>query len=478
MLFAPKLEPQGFRGSWFYRLLSGLGLGVGAGIGTALALLLFIAGQFVVATPEQLYHRTWQAAQWMIYDPAAMGDWQSWEHKFDGQIKTNEDAVRFANEMLESLNDRYTRLFSPEEVRRMKEQQEGNFTGIGVVMDIEVDADGNPKVNAKGEPAPAVDKDGNVLVREVIEGSPAQKAGLRSGDAISTIDGVSVRGKSLEELIGMIRNQAGTSIKVESVRDGQAQPAMTITRATVHVPSVTTEMLAGDIGYIKLKGFDSLNATDEMIAGMKKLDDAKAIILDLRDNPGGFVHHAIDISSLFVEEGTLVSIKSRFPSPPSHPVWATETVKVTKTELIRESTTDGTNVLVSKSARKPYMLKGRPLVILVNGHSASASEMTTGAIRDNANGTTVIVVVIGEKTFGKGIGQSMIPMPNGTMMNITSLRYFTPKGVWLGDGGNSVSHGIGPDVEVKPTKKNFKPRSAEDNQFNAAVEYLRSKLSP
>lgn len=471
MFIAPEHQPEGFRRSRIWRIFTGSGLIASTALVGLVALGLFIATQLLITTPKGLYHRTWETAGQHIFDPATLGDWQQWEHKYDSQIQTNEDAVKYANEMLMSVKDRYTYLLSPDMAADEQRRNEGNFVGIGIVFDFETDPKtGEPMLDAKGNPKPRTDDKGHPIVRQVMDGSPAKVGGVQAGDAIAAINGDSTTGKSLEDIVKVLRNKAGTKVTLDLVRGGQALPATTLTRAAISMPAVTWKMLPGNVGYIRLNGFDQLDAIDEMKDAMSNLAGASSIVFDMRDNPGGFVHNAVGITSMFVKEGVLVKIKSRIPGDPANPQYETTTLRVEGDDLISETErTDKPGKETDREKRTPYLLNGRPLVVLVNGHSASASEMTAGALKDHG------FPVLGEKTFGKGIGQAVLPMPNGTMMHITSLRYLTPSGYWPGDGGNSVSNGIEPTTVVKPDAKNIEHGSERDNQLKAAVDLLQKK---
>jgi carboxyl-terminal processing protease len=471
-MFAPRRNEA--RGGPFRRFMRATGrVSSAVTVMTVIALVVFL-GNFFFSTPTGLYHRTWERAAQHYFDPTAMGDWKSWEHKYDSQIHSNEDAIKYANEMLRSLNDRYTYLMSPEQVAKEKESGQGNFSGVGMVFEFQRGPDGKPVLDAQGNPSPQTDKDGHPLIAKVMKGAPAELAGIRAGDALVAIDGQSTKNQSLEWLITHVRGQNDTAVKLTVRRQGQ-DIDISVKRGTVNVPAVTTQMLPGDIGYLRLEDFGQFDAADEVADGLRSLNGAKAIIFDLRGNPGGYVHNAINIASLFVEHGTLVVVKSRVPGDPAHPDYETNTVKVDRNGLHEESTStrNPNQVDASTQKRYPYLLNGRPVVILVNGNSASASEMTTGAIADNKAAT-----VIGTRTFGKGIGQSSITMPNGTQLHITSLRYYSPNGNWYGDGGNSIAQGIQPDIVVRPAKQFFELGGADDNQLHRAVEFLNSKLNP
>lgn len=453
-------------------------------VGIGLSVMLVLAGaagfylydQYFYATPVELYHRVWDMAQRSIYDPKDLHDWKQWEHKFDSEIVTNEDAVKRANEMLASAKDRYTMLLNPEQADAERRQMEGKFIGIGITFDFQVSEAGE-LVMKDGKPVATTDSNGYPLIDSVLDNSPAAKAGIEGGDALKSIqksgeNSVDIANKPISEVVQILRGKEGESVNVVVVRGG-VEIVKTITREAVVQASVETKMLDNGIGYLRLKGFDQYKNLDEVIEGLRKLDSAKGIIFDLRGNPGGLVPNAISISSLFVEKGTLVVIKNRLHGDPENPQYKTVTYRVEGDKLITETRrTDHEGVTTEESKRAPYMLRGRPVVILTDGGTASASEMTTGALRDND-----VAAVLGERSVGKGIGQTVMPMANGTILHITSLRYYTPSGKWLGDGGNTIKDGgIEPDHKVKANKKRFKHGSKDDNQLEAAVDLMGRKL--
>lgn len=443
-------------------------------IGVALT-ALFIARQYFFVSPDRLYHLAWQKAQENVYDPMPSKDWAAWKHKFDGQMKDDAEAIQRANEMLKALlNDDYTRMVPAEAYVQELRSMEGKFIGIGVALDIEFDAAGEPVRNAAGQMAAKADADGNPVIKHVMAGSPAEKAGLKDGDALKSIGGKSCKDASIEELIGMIAGKEGTAVVLEIVRNGQTLAPVSIVRAQVKQESaVSAKMLDNEIGYIRLDTFGRFDNDDDMKKALESLNQAKAIVLDLRNNGGGLIENALNISSMFVKDGVIVTVKSRIAGNPAKPEYVTVITRVTATDVIEEvSRTDKPGQVKSTSSKRefPYLLAGRPLVVLVNNMSASASEMTSGALHDNN-----VAVLVGEHTYGKGIGQHKVYMPNGTRLQVTSLRYFTPNGSWLGDAG-ATRKGLQPDIEVKPNKQRFEPTSESDNQLEEAVKHLKSKL--
>ncbi len=454
------------RRSFLARSLHFMGLGAASIALFVLAFGAYLAGEFMFATPKKVYHRAWQAVPIFIYDPAELKDWDQWKHKFDSEIQTDDDAVKFANEMLKGINDPFTRMHTRDEVTQMKQSATGTFAGIGISLAYKTDADGKPVI-VNGEVLPAANADGYPVVDKVFDGGPAASAGMRSGDAIKSANGVDLKGKNLTEIVKELKGKSGTQVKVVVLRDGAGERALDITRGIVKIPAVTSER-HGDIGYIRLDSFEQNDTVTEMRDALKQLQDTKSLVLDLRGNPGGRVDICIDLVSMFLESGDVVSIRNRVPFG-GH---STTTYRLDKDGMTVEEKDESTNSVTSdRKAREPYLTQGKSVVILVNGHSASASEMFTGALQDNKR-----AVVVGEKTFGKGIGQMLLPMPNGTILRITTLRYFTPNGTWLGDG-SAAHHGIAPDHVVAPGA-GFKPNTATDNQLEFALKLLKESKQP
>lgn len=422
-------------------------------------------------TPENLYKIVYRVAPAYLYETTA--NWSQWEHRYDGRIKTDADAVKFANEMLASLNDPYTRLYSAEETRAMKQGVSGQFSGIGIGLDIRMDQSGEkPLLSPDGEPMPKADADGYPLVDRVFEGGPALAAGLEVDDAIVSADGVDFKNKSLNVVVDTLTNgKTGTTVKLIARREG-ADRSIEIVRGLIEVPNVTVKQF-GDVGYIRLESFEPEDTVDEMRAALKSLFDSDSLVIDLRGNPGGVVGNSIDLAGLFLGEGTVVSVDSRVP----YGGYLTTKYVLTKSNLVEydESSSTGTRSerhdepsgLTARTEQREENLSGdRPVVILVNGRTGSASEMFTGALKDNGR-----AVVVGEQTFGKGVAIAFIDFPNDTMLSVTMQRYFTPKGAWLGDG-NSNKHGIVPDLEVRQTARLLQPGSANDNQLRYALDLL------
>ena len=290
--------------------------------------------------------------------------------------------------MLHSLGDPYTVYLPQSEISALEEQLSGgNFGGIGVYI--------------------AQDKDTGAIVVDPIEGNPAMKAGVRPGDIIVSVDDTSTLGLKLEAVESRIRGPRGTTVRLRIRRhDSKATQVVSVIRDDIHVPSVRAKMESG-IDYVRLADFGQTSA-DEVRAAMLdgKRQHARGYILDLRNNGGGLLDAAVDISSLFIPQGTIVSTIDRAGDKES-------------------KSADGRAIGVT------------PLVLLVNKYTASASEITAGAVQDYHVGT-----LVGTKTFGKGVVQSLYPLPDKSALKITTARYVTPL-------GRDIHHrGIVPDVTI------------------------------
>ena len=338
--------------------------------------------------------------------------------------------------VLGSVKDRYTTFLSPKEYAALNEGLDGtSFGGVGISYLPD-------------------DKTQTLHVENVILDGPSDKAGLQPEDAITAIDGKPVaellapamtekddqKRLALEQkaVSAALRGNPGTKVRLTIQRNGKLLEPVTITRETIHAPSVTSKMLPGNIGYVDLNVFGQTTAT-ELTAALKRLDSqgAKAYVLDLRYNGGGYLNAAIDVSSKFISSGPIVSVQSRAGVDTEY---------------------DADNTAIAP----------RPLAVLVNRYTASASEITAGAIQDSGVGT-----LVGEKTFGKGVVQSIFPMRDGSAVKITTARYFTPKGRDI----NSV--GIEPEIK-SDVPKDAKVRLGDltqDPQLVAALAFVNSRIA-
>jgi carboxyl-terminal processing protease len=273
-------------------------------------------------------------------------------------------------DMVDSLHDPYTQYFDEEQWKSFNSALEQTFVGVGIVMS---------------------DEKGTVYVEDVIPGSPAEAAGVQPGDALVSADDKSFQGKSVSDIQNVIRGTEGTVVHLAVSRNGK-EVKFDITRKSIQIPVVTTRLLGNGVGYLALSGFTA-NAASQVKQQLTELEQSglSSLVLDLRNNGGGYVNTAQEIAGLFVKEGVLAHMKDRDGN--DHP-------------------------LEVKGDVKPY-----PVVILVNGNSASASELLSGALQDYG-----VAKLVGTKTYGKGVVQSIIPLKSGGVLKVTIQEYFTPTG--------------------------------------------------
>jgi carboxyl-terminal processing protease len=320
--------------------------------------------------------------------------------------------------LLGSVKDKYTVFLNPKEYQELNEGLDGgNFSGVGISIQVD-------------------DKSKFLLVDQVIADGPAEKAGVHDGDLIVAIDGKTTKGLTVDQDAHMLRGDKGTVVKLTVQREGSADLTIAVTRDVIHEPSVYAKLLPDGIGYARLTVFGSSTAK-ELSEALAKLQNegAKAYVLDLRDNGGGYLNAAIDVSSKFIPSGPIVSVESR----------------------------GGNN---TQYDAEDDAIAPRPLAVLVNKYTASASEITSGAIQDNGVGE-----LVGEKTYGKGVVQTIHPLPDGSAVKITSARYLTPRGRDI----NQI--GIQPDiVAVEPRSSKFGD-PATDPQLQSAITYLQGRIA-
>jgi carboxyl-terminal processing protease len=321
--------------------------------------------------------------------------------------------------MMRSVNDRYTVFMTPKEFAGLNQGLDGgDFGGTGIVIQVD-------------------DKTKYISVENVVPDGPADKAGIQQDDLITAIDGTSTKGMSLNQASGKLRGKEGTKVTLTIERDNAALPApIMITRAKIHQLSVYEKMLPNKIGYIALTVFGR-DTGDELNAALDRLQKqgARALVLDLRDNGGGYLEAAVAVSSKFIPSGPIVSVESR--------------------------ASNITTLDADDTAIDPL-----PLAVLVNGYTASASEITSGAIQDSSVGT-----IIGTKTFGKGVVQTIIPLPDGSAIKVTTARYLTPR-------NRDINHlGITPDIVVAENRHPQFGQPSKDEQLTRAIQYLDDKLA-
>ena len=321
------------------------------------------------------------------------------------------------NGVLQSL-DPYSAYMSPELFKEMQTDTRGEFGGLGIEIGMEA---------------------GVVKVISPIDDTPAEKAGIKAGDYIVKIGKEQVQGKSLMEAVKLMRGPVGTSIDLTIRRKNVKKPLeFKITRKIIQVQSVSSEIISKEknIGYIRLKSFNE-NSDNQFLKSIKKFEKnlkIKSYVIDLRNNPGGLLTQAINITDFFLDDGEIVSTKGR---------------KISETRKF--------------FARRGDEVKGKPIIVLINNGSASASEIFAGALKDHKR-----AIILGENSYGKGSVQSIIPLRNGGGMRLTISKYYLPS-------GKSISEiGVTPDIVVEETSDEFKIRSEKDNQLNYAIKLFNS----
>ncbi len=321
------------------------------------------------------------------------------------------------NGVLQSL-DPYSAYMSPELFKEMQTDTRGEFGGLGIEIGME---------------------SGVVKVISPIDDTPAAKAGIKAGDYIVKIGNEQVQGKSLLEAVKLMRGPVGTSIDLTIRRKNVKKPLeFKIVRKIIEVQSVSSNTIGEkkNLGYIRLKSFNE-NSDKQFLKSVKEFEKNKKIrgyVLDLRNNPGGLLQQAINITDFFLEDGEIVSTKGK---------------KISETRKF--------------FARKGDEIKGKPIIVLINNGSASASEIFAGALKDHKR-----AIILGENSYGKGSVQSIIPLRNGGGMRLTISKYYLPS-------GKSISEvGVTPDILVEEKGKDFLINSEKDNQLNYAIKLFNS----
>ena len=332
------------------------------------------------------------------------------------QINEGEVIDGAINGMLQSL-DPYSSYMSPKTFKSMNTETKGEFGGLGIEVTMEA---------------------GLVKVISPIDDTPADRAGIKSGDYIIKLDNKQVKGLTLDEAVNTMRGKSGTPITLTIRRMDVDEPIIVkIVRETIKTKSVVSE-IKENIGYLRLRSFNEKSG-DELIDKIREIGRSKpsltGYILDLRNNPGGLLSQAIKISDAFLDSGEIVSTKGRDPKD----------IKV-------------------YNSKKGDEINGKPLIVLINKGSASASEIVAGALKDHKR-----AIVIGEKSFGKGSVQSIMPLSNGGGLRLTTAKYYLPSGETIEEIG------VQPDIKVEPQKDNFKINDPiNDNQLIYALKLLKA----
>ena len=329
------------------------------------------------------------------------------------EIDESETIDAAINGVLQSL-DPYSAYMNPELFNSMQTDTKGEFGGLGIEVGMEA---------------------GVIKVISPIDGTPASKAGIKAGDYIVKINDVQVQGKTLMEAVKLMRGPVGSKIDLTIRRKGIKDALKkTIKREIIEIQSVETKIIKKDIGYLRLKSFNS-NSSKQLVDEISKIERKerpKSYILDLRNNPGGLLTQAINVVDFFLDDGEIVSTRGR-------------------------------RVIENRRffAKRGDRVKGKPIIVLINNGSASASEIVAGALRDHKR-----AILLGESTYGKGSVQSIIPLSDGGGIRLTISKYYLPS-------GESISEvGVKPDIFIKEEADDFQINSKSDNQLNYAIKLL------
>ena len=329
------------------------------------------------------------------------------------EINQSESMDSAIDGLLQSL-DPYSSYMPPEIFSEMQTETSGEFGGLGIEVGMEA---------------------GVVKVISPIDDTPASRAGIKAGDYIVKINADQVQGKSLSEAVDLMRGPVGSSIELTIRRRGEKKAlTFNIVREIIEIQSVKADLIDKNIGYIRLTSFNE-NSSDQIkkrIKDLEKNKSVKAYILDLRNNPGGLLSQAISISDFFLNNGEIVSTKSRKVS--ENRKWF---------------------------AKKGDLTDGKTLIVLINYGSASASEIVAGALKDHKR-----AILLGENSYGKGSVQSIIPLKNNGAIRLTVAKYYLPS-------GKSISEvGVSPDIEIVEENEDFRIKTKTDNQLNYAIKLI------
>lgn len=363
-------------------------------------------------SPKQLFLETWQIIKSNYYSSDLnKQNWIKWKKRYANQIKTQEDARVAINSMLASLDDSYSKFLSEEEFGEQNNAINSRLYGIGINI---------------------ASISGKIYIINVLKNAPAYNAGVQNGDILLKVDGIDVSGRSIYQVAKLIKKETNESLNLELLR-GTEKLTKNVKREEIKVKTIDYKKLTDNIGYIRISSFIGLDTTKEFIIALNRLKDSKGLILDLRGNSGGLFQNAIVVADLFMHEGTIV------------------------------------NVIARQGKKNTYSATGNgciydnELVVLIDGNSASASEILSSALQENKR-----AVLIGTKTYGKGLVQKVFSLPNRSGMNLTIAHYLTP------NGKDINKTGIKPDYEILFHHNDF--INNIDPQLSYAKNYLEKKL--
>ena len=361
---------------------------------------------------QRLFDRTWRVISKEYYEPSLNHqNWSRWKNRYHGKIKTEDDAKVAIDSMIASLDEPYTRFMPKKDFEELTTSITSKIYGIGVNI---------------------YSNSGKTEIFNVMQGTPADFAGLKQGDIITHVDGKDISGMNISEVASLVRGPENSMVELTILRSGKKFNKI-IKRKEIKIKSVKSSVLDNHIGYIKITSFMSGSTPNEFIDALNNTKDTDSLIIDLRGNTGGLLDNAVFIADRFINQGTIVDIIYR----------------------------NGYKKTIR--AKDEGDALDKPVIVLVNGVSASASEILSGALKDAHKAT-----LVGNKTFGKGLVQKVVPLPNSTGVNVTIARYLTPNGTDI----NKL--GIKPDIEIG-NDIDFMIENKKDIQLEKAKEILNKK---
>lgn len=361
-------------------------------------------------SPQKFFEKTWRVISRDYYEPTLNHqDWERWKARYHGKIKTQDDAKVAIETMIASLNEPYTKFMTAKDFEDLTTSITSKITGIGV----------NIYSNA-----------GKIEIFNVIPSTPADFVQLKQGDIITEVNGKDINGMNVSDVASLVRGPENSVVELTVLRNGK-KLTKKIKRKEIKIKNVKSSILDNHIGYIQIVSFMGESTPSEFVEALENTKNTDSMIIDLRGNTGGLLDNAVFIANLFIKKGEIVEIIYR----------------------------NGNKKVINTIPDKEKINK--PIVVLVNGASASASEILSGALKDTRNAT-----LVGKKTFGKGLVQKVVPLPNRTGLNVTIARYLTPNGTDI----NKM--GIKPDIEIGNDYDFFINNSKNDVQLEKAKEIL------
>ena len=366
-----------------------------------------------VVQPQKLFEKAWKTIYRDYYEPSFNHqDWSKWKTRYHGKIKTDDDAKVAIDTMIASLNEPYTRFMNKKDFEELTTSITSKIYGIGVNI---------------------YSNSGKIEIFNVIPSTPADFAGIKQGDFIVNVNGKDTNGMNVSEVAALVRGPENSIVELTLLRDGK-KLTKKIKRKEIKIKNVKSSIIDNHIGYIQIVSFMGGTTPNEFLEALENTKNTDSMILDLRGNTGGLLDNAVFIANLFIPQGEIVEIIYR------------------------------NGYKKSIQANPSQQLLDKPVVVLVNGASASASEILSGALKDYKKAK-----LVGKKTFGKGLVQKVVPLPNMTGVNITIARYLTPNGTDI----NKL--GIKPDIEIGNDFDFYLNSSKKDLQLEAAKEFLNAK---